>query len=253
MSEKGMIASLIESITGYTVYKHPPFGISPFHDLIAKYKDFPFKVIFDVGANEGQSARSMRGCFPDAEIWCFEPVSQTYQELLRQTGDLDLRHHQVGFGAVPQEAVMMVDKENRMSDTNSLVSSIHHQQDALVSETIQIDTLDAFCEREGVSNIDYLKVDTEGYDLTVLQGAARLLQENCVAFIETEVSMNPGNKLHVPFELMKEYLEANNYRLFGIYEQVQEWRTRTPILRRSNIVFVAAHVYSRYSKRRKKA
>jgi hypothetical protein len=39
------------------------------------------KMIFDVGANVGQTAKTYRRLFPSAEIWSFEPVPASYESL----------------------------------------------------------------------------------------------------------------------------------------------------------------------------
>jgi len=40
-------------------------------------------------------------------------------------------------------------------------------------------------------------------------------------------------------DLQLRTLESKNYYLFGIYEQVEEWRTSEPHLRRTNLVFIS--------------
>ena len=107
------------------------------------------------------------------------------------------------------------------------------------TETVHVCSLDDFCSHHEIENIDYLKIDTEGYELQVLQGAERLLQSGMIRFIELEAGMNPDNDRHTPMELIKDHLEKRDYRLFGIYEQINEWPTSEPWLRRTNLVFMA--------------
>jgi hypothetical protein len=53
-------------------------------------------------------------------------------------------------------------------------------------------TLDQFCEQENVPHIDVLKIDTEGHDLSVLQGAVGTLKSRGVSFVHIEFnSMTP--------------------------------------------------------------
>ena len=63
--------------------------------------------------------------------------------------------------------------------------------------------------------------------------------EQHIDFIEVEAGMNPWNERQVPFEILKAHLESKNYFLFGIYEQVHEWPTKAPHLRRANAVFLS--------------
>ena len=137
---------------------------------------------------------------------------------------------------------MNVEELNAHSGMNSLVNKTSNS--TFVEELVKIERLTAFCARNKIEKIDYVKIDTEGYDLEVLNGGSDLLKADKISFIETEVSMNPENTNHVKFEVIKKFLEEFNYRLFGIYEQVQEWPTSKPVLRRINALFVAKTIYS---------
>jgi hypothetical protein len=74
---------------------------------------------------------------------------------------------------------------------------------------VDVTTLDEFCAVQAVERIDILKIDTEGLDLDVLRGARQLLAEQRIGIVEVEAGMHGGNTRHVPFEVLKAYLEAN--------------------------------------------
>ena len=50
-------------------------------DMIARVPSFTFEVVFDVGANIGQSCIPLAKAFHDARIYSFEPVRETYETL----------------------------------------------------------------------------------------------------------------------------------------------------------------------------
>ena len=58
---------------------------------------------------------------------------------------------------------------------------------------VQTQTLDDFCLNENIKNIDVLKMDTEGNELNILKGAAKLLSENKINVIYTEISDTKRN------------------------------------------------------------
>ena len=58
---------------------------------------------------------------------------------------------------------------------------------------VQTQTLDDFCLNAKINNIDVLKIDTEGNELNVLNGAKRLLSENRINIIYTEISETKKN------------------------------------------------------------
>ena len=49
-----------------------------------------------------------------------------------------------------------------------------------------MDTLDTYCERNGIERIDLLKIDTEGSEIAVLQGASRMLSSDAIRFVYAE-------------------------------------------------------------------
>ena len=102
---------------------------------------------------------------------------------------------------------------------------------------------DAFCDEHRVERIAFLKIDAEGHDLEVLRGFRKMLEGMRIDLVEAEVGMNPENTRHVPFEVVKAYLERLGYRLFLIYDQARDVPfSGRVILRRSNVVFASARL-----------
>jgi FkbM family methyltransferase len=225
--------------------KKKPRGIYLFDDIKSHLPKFRIKIIFDVGANTGQSARKYLNLFPEASLYCFEPVRSTFQKLqknLHASRKRKISTFQMALGAAEATGQMVL--EGRGSDMFFLLNT---SQDVSVDggtrlESVKIETLDNFCHRLDISHIDYLKIDTEGGDLDVLIGASRMLVEHRIDLIEVEAGMNPDNKRHVPFEKLKGFLEERKYFLFGVYEQVEEWPTKAPHLRRTNPAFISGNL-----------
>lgn len=188
--------------------------------------------IFDVGANIGQSAAKFRRRFPKASIHCFEPSAGSARRIrARRLGNVKV--HEIALGS--------------SAGTGALVRghdpAIFHIADE-GDETIAIDTIDAFCETHRIDRIDFLKIDTEGHDLEVLRGAAAMLGAWRIMAVQVEAGMNPENSFHISFETLKAFLEGYGYRLFGFYDQVNEWPTRQPHLRRANPLFISPDIFA---------
>jgi FkbM family methyltransferase len=244
MNIKKSLKNALERNTGWNLYKKIPFGLDPYLDLKSKFKEYKFKTFFDVGANVGQSVKAMRKQFPKVEIYCFEPVKKTFELLKANTMQLQVNYYQIAFGSKPDEIEILVNSSDDWSEMNSILSpGAAGDSLLLIKEKIKVSTLSEFCSDQSISKIDYLKIDTEGYDLEVLKGGTDLLKKQSVSFIEIELGMNPENHYHVDFVEVKSFLENFDYRIYGIYEQVQEWPTNTPILRRVNTLFVSRDLY----------
>ncbi len=227
---------LARGALGFHVYKTLPRGVDLFSDLrwlLPKYRP---TVMFDVGANIGQSAKKYRREFPSAIIYCFEPARNNFDSLLvniRRDSLIKTYNFALGEKSGPvQLSVEGSPVTYRVIAAGDSVS---------VGRTAPTDmmTLDEFCRSESIKEISFLKIDTEGHDLHVLRGAKHLLENQQVDIVQAEVAMNPFNELHVPFEVIKNFLEDIGYFLFGIYEQRHEVRRSDPNLRRVDAVYIS--------------
>jgi FkbM family methyltransferase len=209
-----------------------PHGYDTHVDIDRRLTKTPINLIFDVGANKGQSATRLRAWYPEATIHCFEPVTSTFQVLKQTvTGWPKVHLHQCALGAEPAHASV---RRHAYDEQSQIVDG-----GAAGGERVDDDTVDQVCQRLGITSIDYLKIDTEGHDLQVLKGAADLLGRGRIALVEVEAGMNVDNDFHVSAEDLIGHLRVHQYRLFGLYEQTLEWPTANAYLRRANLVFVS--------------
>lgn len=202
---------------------------SQLDDIKACFPELPIKCIFDVGANIGQSAEVFHQKYPGAEIHCFEPTPDSFAELSeRFLSNPLVRLNNAGLSNVVGDARFNFSGTSTMNRMGS---------DGMGYVTVRLTTLDLYCESHKIDCIDYLKIDTEGNELKVLEGSRRSLK--CVKFIETEASLNPHNRYHNSFFDIYNTLTSSGFYLFGVYEQVREWSGGgVPIMRRANPLFV---------------
>ena len=83
--------------------------------------------------------------------------------------------------------------------------------------TVQTQTLDDFCLEQQIEFIDVLKIDTEGNELNVLSGAKRLLSENRIKIIYTEICETKENFLEKEKSVF-DLLTLHNFELKRKYQ-----------------------------------
>lgn len=184
-------------------------------------------VIFDIGAADGGVALLYRELFPQAWIHCFEPFPQAYQGLQRKLGSAP-RIFCVGKAVAEHEATAML-HANSSSATNSLlptdVRSTEFWGGGILETTTQVQvqtiSVDRYCAEAQVKHVDILKIDVQGAEWGVLQGARGMLGERRVSLVYTEVIICPTyqgqHKLH-------EYLgffDTLGYELVDFYNPVR--------------------------------
>tara|TARA_B100000029_G_scaffold515906_1_gene625454 strand:+ start:6015 stop:6725 length:711 start_codon:yes stop_codon:yes gene_type:complete len=77
---------------------------------------------------------------------------------------------------------------------------------------VQTQTLDNFCKKENVENIDILKIDAEGNELNVLKGAQKLLSNNKIILIYVEIS-DTKDKFDEKEKNIIDFLNGYNFKM----------------------------------------
>lgn len=172
-------------------------------------------VVFDVGANVGEYTRYVHECLgPGTTIHAFEPGLGAFAQLVANTSGVGRVHpHQTGLGARNGTATLHLDRDA------STIASIYPQRPdhpwrTDLRETIHVSTLDSVCLELGVRTIDLLKIDVEGHEFDVLQGAKQLLDKDALHFIQFEVGSRTVDA-RVFFRDFFDLLDSQ-YRLYRI-------------------------------------
>ncbi len=215
-----------------------------FLDFAAFLPEATIDVVFDIGANVGQSTRQFRRRFPEARIWAFEPVPAAFGELKQAVGD-DPRTRTVpaAFGAQPGKGFIT-------ADGTRPVNHLVEESAGVNVEPVRIMTGDAFCEARNIERINFAKIDTEGHDLEVLKGFDGMLRDHRLDLVQVEAAMTPRQPQHVPLNAFQEHLQPLGYFLFRIYDQISRRHPGGPELALVNAVFVSDPVINQNTRRR---
>lgn len=224
-------------------------GHNFFKDVANLLPGLKLEVIFDVGANIGESAIAYCRSVPFATVYCFEPVHATFQILQEKTQDCTrVIREQLALGSVEQPAKMVTDGPHQMYHMQAH-PTIPVDKTPSRKETVTVTTIDSYCAQADISHIHLLKSDTEGFDMQVLIGGDEMLKKHSIDLIDVEVGMHPRNLRHVPFEEIKAFLQQRGYYVFGLYQQFSEWTEKKPQLRRVNAVFISETVINAFANR----
>jgi len=162
-------------------------------------------VLFDVGANYGSYTDHLLRIAPTARIHTFEPHPQTFARLAARTDQTRVTLVQAALSD-SAGTLELFDFAARDGSTQASLSrdAVAIYEDAIISHRIACTTLDTYLDEQGIETVHFLKIDTEGFDLNVLKGAAHAIRERRIRIIQFEfVPANIATRV-----TMRDFFEA---------------------------------------------
>ena len=205
-------------------YRNLPAGVDWLLDVRRNLRLPAEPIVFDVGANAGQTVREIRRGLPEARVHAFEPTGASFDRLVESTRRLNrVSCHRLALGAEPCTRTVRVSPGSKC---NSLVGDRFADDADAAAERIEVTTVADFCASRGIERIDILKTDTEGFDGEVLRGAEPLLEAGAIDAVYVELGFSRDNAKNTPFQPVFEFLTDRGFRLAGLYEL--GWFQRKP-------------------------
>jgi FkbM family methyltransferase len=152
-------------------------------------------LVLDVGANAGQYATEIRRGGYTGRIVSFEPGSETFARLERASGpDPDWTAHRQALGAEPGTATLNIaaneGKSSSLLDQREVSFGTTATMRYVDAETVEVVTLDRVgAQLATAQDRIYLKIDVQGLELAVIEGAGSFLPR--VQAVETELALYP--------------------------------------------------------------
>ncbi len=194
--------------------------LNRFIENVAAYSSF-----VDVGANHGIFSLTFCALHSDGRVVAIDPSPIAF-EILQRNLNLNsfsrVRTRKIACGATPGEVRMQ--------------RNWHHLQ-VICDEGSQVDAvnvpvlpLDQICDDENVSP-EVVKIDVEGFELLVLQGAERVLQAANLLFFE--VHPEAIDQLGLSQSSIFDLLASGGWRCYGLEEEAPI--TRADFIAQRNI------------------
>lgn len=208
------------------------------------FKDKKNITIFDIGANVGNYSISLKNVFPNASIYAFEPNPLTFKLLQEKTKINENIHcFKIGFSNLKGVSEIFSYKSDESSEHASLykdVISDLHNENSISSFQIDLETLDGFCSEHKIEKINFVKIDTEGHEYSVLMGASNLIKSKAIDIIQFEFNeMNVISRI-----FLKDFYDIlfDNYDFFRLDSKklipMKEYSTTHEIFQFQNIIAI---------------
>lgn len=180
------------------------------------------ETVLDAGAHTGEFASAIKTLLPRARVYAFEPQPDCHRKLtrrLRRMGGCEA--FCLALGDRSGEATLL---RSGFSKASSLLSmgELHRKAFPWTAETrpvqVPVARLDELGERLELRPKVLLKLDVQGYELALLQGAEGLLGQ--IDHVLVEVSLEPLYDGEASFAEIHGFLSERGFRYRGSLDQL---------------------------------
>ena len=158
------------------------------------------KQVIDVGAHQGEFIIKLSKLFNIKNAFSFEPNPEIFKILNNKTNDLQnkniLKIFNLGLGENNKTEILNINIDSSSSSINKLneesnyfirkyrVLNFFKNKNITRPVQVRIEKLSDILNKYEVNQIDLLKIDTEGYELSVLKGVINNLKDIKVIYFE---------------------------------------------------------------------
>jgi FkbM family methyltransferase len=196
------------------------FGHFQSHVLQAGYFHLPADaVILDVGANIGSMALHFAQLAPQGRVYAFEPTHYAAAKLRRNLALNPALAARIEFiqafvsDRSSADPSLTAYSSWKLNETPRDVHPVHggSVQSAAAVPSI---TIDAFCEEAKIQKVNLIKIDTDGHEFQVLQGAHKTIAQ-CLPSVVFEVGLYLLQERGVTFDQYYRYFSTLGYALLN--------------------------------------
>lgn len=210
---------------GFDIRRFP----TPNQRLLLKYlRDHNIAHCFDIGANIGQFAISLRSSGFTGKIYSFEPQKDAFNKLNRlASGDPFWKVFDIALGDTNETASINISKNSASSsllERETLLEEAAPESDFVSQEIVKVKRLDAVLP--GIltdSSKIFVKIDAQGFESKILNGAEKCFHK--IYALQVELSFLPLYKTEKLFDEMKRYIESKGFYLSSLENGFSDKKT----------------------------
>jgi FkbM family methyltransferase len=140
-------------------------------------------IVFDIGANMGQYACRFNNIVSRGKghVYSFEPVAANFRSLSNMKKYANLKSvtvNHVGVSSTPGEAIIHIPVFDNGLVVGTRATILEIDGIKHKTETISITSVDNFVAENNIQKVDFIKCDTEGNEINVLEGAKQTIQKH---------------------------------------------------------------------------
>jgi len=206
------------------------------NDLLKLFNPKDKLIVFDIGACEGEESIRYSRIFPNAFVYCFEPLPKNQKRIVENLKKYNINNVRLIDAALSDEdgeCEFHVSSGHPETESKSLDWDFGNKSSSLLPPDKHLDrvpwlkfeekikvptrTLNSFLLKNKIQEVDFVHMDVQGAELKVLKGAGKQIEKIKAIWLEVaDVSLYKGQATRNTIESFMK--ESNFYLVKSLVE-----------------------------------
>ncbi|HEX7706876.1 MAG TPA: FkbM family methyltransferase [Thermoanaerobaculia bacterium] len=176
-------------------------------------------VIIDAGSHHGWFFHCWKDWCPEATVHAFDADAEACARSEELYGGRDVTINHIGLGRSRSRLEFNVMESSRVSSSFLLPEEetwreIDYHTGPITTRSVEVIPLDDYVRKEAIASIYLMKIDVQGYEIEVLEGAVESLARTDYIFVEAGIrALYQGAPR---FTHVHEFLDAHGFHLIAM-------------------------------------
>lgn len=225
-------------------------------------------IFFDIGAHKGESINFFLKEIKVKKIISFEASPINFEFLKKKKNyyvkkfpNINIKIENIALGSENKNILFKqfdesssstfsrINKQSKYFKRKYNILNFLSKEEIFKSFNLKIQTLDNYMEINNLKKIDFIKIDTEGFENNVLEGGIKLLKKHKPKFIQLEFNWHQLIKNQTLRNLSKLIYFSDVYRIlpnnYGIIK-IDPSRPENNIYHLSNYIFINKNISKKF-------
>jgi len=203
-------------------------------------------IVFDIGANIGSMAFKFAQLAQKGCVYAFEPTNYAFNKFkinLALNPDLSSRIVPLQLFVSEHSEIKHKIKAYSSWRIDGKYTNAHPLHGGIIkpAESVVAVTIDDFCREREITRIDLIKIDTDGFEYSIIRGAQKSLGK-FLPYIIFEIGIYVMEERGISFEQYYDYLSSFGYNLInaknGKDVTIENYRRQIPLRSTTDIIAI---------------